>query len=140
MLGDRVGLIFMRQQSAASSQSHPSPTRQSSRVHDSTTPTACSPSGFFSSVVASPQHPLPVRLLASSRALRKATELVLEGVEVVPLCVLSLKIWSQHPFGQVALGAKSCYLTKFLTGVFIIVETSFSLPLLTALRALCFLG
>ncbi|KAJ0961194.1 hypothetical protein J5N97_000837 [Dioscorea zingiberensis] len=65
---------------------------------------------------------------------RKATELVLEGVEVVPLCVLSLKIWSQHPFGQVALGAKSCYLTKFLTGVFIIVETSFSLPLLTALR------
>lgn len=54
--------------------------------------------------------------------------------QVVSLRALSLEIWSQFPFHQAALEAKYFYITKFLIGVFTCVETSFLLPLLTALR------
>lgn len=53
---------------------------------------------------------------------------------VVSQCLLLLKIWSKCVFGQAASRTKSCYFRKFLIGGFSFLETSFSSPLLTALR------
>lgn len=63
-----------------------------------------------------------------------------EGVKVTPLCTcvgltFVPKIWSKCPFGQAAFSAKSYCSRRFLTGGSSFLETSFSFPLLTVLRA-----